>query len=147
MRPLDNDPHDLARFVTAQDFCYARVLDELRAGQKQTHWMWFIFPQLRGLGSSPRAWTYGVTGLDEATAYLAHPVLGPRLTECTDLAIAAAPRTALQIFGRPDDLKLQASMTLFDAVVKEARFSEALTTFFGGARHDATLERLAHAPP
>lgn len=136
------DPYELERFIAAQDFCFARVLDELRAGQKQTHWMWFIFPQIRGLGSSPQAWKYGVTGLDEATAYLAHPILGPRLVECTELAIKAAPRTALQIFGRPDDLKFQASMTLFDAFVKDASFAIALHTFFGGERHVDTLARL-----
>src|SRR4051794_34023027 len=104
---------DLDRFVAAQAPVYATVLAELRAGRKQSHWMWFVFPQLAGLGRSPTATFYGLPGLDEARAYLAHDVLGPRLVECTGLVNAVTGRSAHEIFGTPDDLKFRSCVTLF----------------------------------
>src|SRR5580692_6153851 len=110
------DAFDLERFVTAQAPVIDRVRAELRAGSKRSHWMWFVFPQIAGLGSSAMAQRYAIASLDEAGAYLAHPVLGPRLRDCTALALDVAGRTAHQIFGNPDDLKFHSSLTLFAAV-------------------------------
>ena len=139
-----SDPYDLERFVRAQDPVMAEVLRELRDGRKRTHWMWFVFPQLRALGRSPTAQHYGIGSLAEAQAYLAHPVLGPRLIECTELVCAIRGRTTHEIFGSPDDLKFRSSMTLFEAVQPApSLFSEALDAFFAGDRDAATLERLA----
>src|SRR3954469_15042477 len=109
----DADPFDLERFVTAQAPIFSAALDELKAGRKRSHWMWFIFPQLRGPGRSPTAEFYGLGSLDEACAYLAHPVLGPRLTLCTEARLAVQGRCLHAIFGSPDDLKFCSSMTLF----------------------------------
>jgi uncharacterized protein (DUF1810 family) len=123
---------------------YSRVLDELREAQKRSHWMWFIFPQIAGLGSSPMAQQYAISGRDEALAYLNHPVLGPRLRECTAL-VNAAPRSARvdAIFGYPDNLKFRSSITLFHAVSPEdAVFRDALDRFFAGRPDDATLRLL-----
>lgn len=136
------DPFNLQRFVLAQGVCFDDVLRELGAGRKQTHWMWFVFPQMRGLGSSPRAVKYGISGRDEAHAYLAHAVLGACLVECAELVIAAAPRTAHDIFGHPDDMKFHSSITLFDVVRPDAVFARALGQFFAGARDKATLRLL-----
>src|SRR5687768_7510500 len=104
--PAD-DPYDLARFMTAQAPVYARALGEIRAGRKQTHWMWFIFPQIAGLGHSAMAVKYAISGVDEAGAYLEHPVLGRRLIECAEAAVAVEGRSATDIFGSPDDMKLR----------------------------------------
>jgi uncharacterized protein (DUF1810 family) len=138
------DPYNLQRFVDAQAPVYPRVLAELRTGQKQTHWMWFVFPQIAGLGSSPMARKFAIASLAEARAYLAHPILGARLHECTRLVIAAAARQIGDILGYPDDLKFRSSMTLFEraAVPEESVFSEALRTFFDGAPDARTLELL-----
>lgn len=138
------DPYNLQRFVDAQATVYPRVLAELRAGEKQTHWMWFVFPQLAGLGSSPMAQKFAIVSLAEARAYLAHPVLGARLDECTRLVIAAAGRPIEDILGYPDDLKFRSSMTLFEhaAMPEESVFSQALRAFFHGDPDPRTLELL-----
>ncbi|HEY0919732.1 DUF1810 domain-containing protein [Devosia sp.] len=133
-------------FVAAQDRVYAAVTAELRAGRKASHWMWFVFPQLRGLGSSPMAQRYGLADLDAARAYLAHPVLGPRLLECTGLVNAVAGRSAHAIFGSPDDRKFRSSMTLFArAAPGEPAFPAALDRYYGGIGDPLTLERLGEA--
>lgn len=138
------DPYNLHRFVDAQAPVYSRVLAELRAGQKQSHWMWFVFPQLTGLGRSPIAQKFAIGSLDEAKVYLEHEVLGPRLRECTRLVIAAAGRPLGEILGYPDDLKFRSSMTLFDRATREddSEFREALRVFFDGAPDARTLELL-----
>jgi uncharacterized protein (DUF1810 family) len=134
---------DLERFVDAQAGVYERVCGELRAGRKQSHWMWFVFPQIRGLGSSEMAVRYAISSLDEAKAYLRHDVLGVRLRECTGILIGVQGRTVEEIFGYPDDLKFHSSMTLFaKAAEEEGVFQEALGKYFGGAMDGGTLERL-----
>ena len=133
---------DLNRFVNAQDPVYADSLRELAAGAKRTHWMWFVFPQLRGLGHSQTASFYGIASRAEAQAYLAHPVLGHRLRECTRLVNTVSGRTAHAIFGSPDDVKFRSSMTLFDAVSPGDIFGEALRIYFAGVADDRTLEFL-----
>ncbi len=140
-----NDPFDLRRFVDAQAPVYPRVLAELRHGRKQSHWMWFIFPQLAGLGHSPMARRFAIGSREEAAAYLGHGVLGPRLVECTALVNAVEGRTILEILGSPDDLKFGSSMTLFAAVSPEPEFAAAIAQFFGGAVDRKTLELLARA--
>jgi uncharacterized protein (DUF1810 family) len=137
-----SDPFDLQRFVDAQAPVYPRVLKELRHGQKQSHWMWFIFPQLAGLGSSPMAQRFAISSREEATAYLGHDVLGPRLRECTALVNAVEGRTIGEILGSPDDLKFRSSMTLFGAVSSEAEFADAIAKFYGGTPDRKTLELL-----
>jgi uncharacterized protein (DUF1810 family) len=138
----ENDPWDLQRFVDAQQPIYAQVLGELRAGRKTSHWMWFIFPQIRGLGSSPMAQHYGIASLDEARAYLAHALLGPRLRECSALVAAVPGRSAHDIFGSPDDMKFRSSMTLFaHAATDKAVFVECLAKYYGGVEDAATLAR------
>lgn len=134
---------DLQRFVDAQDRVYDNVLDELRAGRKRSHWMWFVFPQIRGLGSSPTAQHYGIASLEEARAYLNHPVLGPRLRECVALVNAVEGRSAEQVFGWPDDLKLRSSVTLFaHATDDNGDFLALLDKYYGGEQDPLTLERL-----
>jgi uncharacterized protein (DUF1810 family) len=134
---------DLERFVDAQAGVYERVCGELRAGRKQSHWMWFVFPQIRGLGSSEMAVRYAISSLDEAKAYLRHDVLGVRLRECAGILIGVQGRTVEEIFGYPDDLKFHSSMTLFaKAAEEEGVFQEALGKYFGGAMDGGTLERL-----
>ncbi len=135
---------DLERFVRAQEPVIGQVRAELEAGRKTSHWMWFVFPQLAGLGASERAQFYALASIDEARAYLAHPELGPRLLECTGLVNgAAAGRTAHQLFGRPDDLKFHSSMTLFAlAGPSEPVFEAALQRFFAGRPDKRTLELL-----
>lgn len=129
---MSEDRFGLARFVSAQETTYARALDELRRGRKTSHWMWFVFPQLAGLGSSPMAQRYAITSLGEARAYLAHPVLGPRLREISAV-VAAAPPGAEAIFGGIDAMKLRSSMTLFRrAAPDEAVFQAALDRHFAG---------------
>jgi uncharacterized protein (DUF1810 family) len=140
-----DDPFDLARFVAAQEPVIADVRAELAAGRKASHWMWFVFPQIEGLGSSAMARRYAISGGDEALAYLRHPLLGARLREGTGLVLAHGDRTALQIFGSPDDVKFRSSMTLFAQVSDDPVFAEALATFFGGEPDPATLARLREA--
>lgn len=137
------DPFDLGRFVEAQDPVYATVLAELSAGAKRTHWIWFVFPQLRGLGHSAAAHRYGISSLAEATAYLRHPTLGPRLLECGALLCAHSDRSATEILGHPDDLKVRSSMTLFGRAGQEPMFRRVLDTFYGGTEDPATLRLLA----
>jgi uncharacterized protein (DUF1810 family) len=133
----------LQRFVTAQDPIYADVRDELAAGRKRSHWMWFVFPQLQGLGHSATAQYYGIASRQEATAYWQHPVLGPRLRECTALVLATRGKSAHDIFGTPDDLKFRSSMTLFAAVAPaEPLFEQALARFFSGRPDETTLALL-----
>jgi uncharacterized protein (DUF1810 family) len=144
----DADSFDLKRFVDAQDPVYDTVLGELRAGRKRTHWMWFVFPQLRGLGHSPTAVHFGIASRAEAQAYLAHPVLGPRLRECTRLVLAIDGRSAREVFGSPDDLKLRSSMTLFahtasDRASDGADFAAVLEKFYRGEPDEATVGRLS----
>ena len=134
---------DLERFVQAQAPVYATVLRELRAGHKRTHWMWFIFPQLGGLGSSEMARRYAIRSGDEAAAYLAHPVLGARLRECATIVDSLDGPTVDEIFGHPDDLKFRSSMTLFaDVAPDEAVFQDCIDKYFDGEPDDATLARL-----
>jgi len=136
------DPFDLQRFLDAQAPIYPRVVDELRRGQKQTHWMWFVFPQLAGLGHSAMAQRFAIGSREEAVAYLGHGVLGPRLRECTALVTAVEGRTAREILGSPDDLKFQSSMTLFGAVSSDPEFSAAIAKFYGGKPDQRTLDLL-----
>lgn len=137
------DVHDLQRFVDAQDRVYPQVCAELVAGAKTSHWMWFVFPQLKGLGRSAIAQHFGIASRAEAQAYWEHPVLGPRLKECTELVLSVKGRTALQIFGSPDDLKFRSSMTLFSQVVPgEPVFTLAIDRYFAGDRDQRTLELL-----
>ncbi len=138
-----DDPFDLGRFVTAQDPIYATVLAELRAGAKRTHWIWFIFPQVRGLGRSATAQRYAISTLDEARAYLGHPVLGARLRECAGLLVVHAGRSATEILGHPDDLKVRSSMTLFARAGQETVFGDVLEAFYDGQEDPATLAQLA----
>jgi uncharacterized protein (DUF1810 family) len=137
-----SDPFDLQRFVDAQAPVYPRVVAELRHGQKQSHWMWFIFPQLAGLGFSPMAQRFALRSRDEAAAYLGHGVLGPRLRECTALTNAIEGRTIGEIFGSPDDLKFRSSMTLFGAVSSDPEFAAAIAKYYGGTPDRKTLELL-----
>ena len=137
------DPHDLARFVEAQRGVHADALAELRAGRKRSHWMWFVFPQLAGLGTSPTAQRYGVRSLDEASAYLAHPLLGARLRECAQALLGLRGCSAEQVFGYPDVLKLRSSMTLFAAVPgADPVFGEVLARYYGGQADERTLHLL-----
>lgn len=139
---MDTD-FNLDRFVAAQDPVYSDVLAELRTGHKHTHWMWFIFPQIEGLGSSEMARRYAIGSEDEAAAYLAHPVLGPRLRECARLVATHAGRDIGEIFGSPDDRKFQSSMTLFaDVAPDEAVFQSCLDIFFDGGADPATMARI-----
>jgi uncharacterized protein (DUF1810 family) len=140
------DPFDLARFVAAQEGVYEHALAELASGRKRSHWMWFVFPQLAGLGRSATARRYAIASLDEARAYLAHPVLGRRLCECTQAVNALTDRSLAQIFGSPDDLKFRSSMTLFERAAGEGtQFSIALDKYCGGCRDAATLRLLRAA--
>jgi uncharacterized protein (DUF1810 family) len=139
-----NDPYDLERFVDAQRRNYSQALAELAAGKKRTHWMWYVFPQLLGLGSSPMAERYAIASLDEARAYLAHPVLGPRLRECAATLLALESRTARDVLGSPDDLKLRSSATLFASVAEpQSPFEQLLTRYYAGIPDARTLELLA----
>ncbi len=142
---MADDPYDLQRFVTAQDGggSYDRAVAELRAGRKASHWMWYVFPQIAGLGYSPMAQAYAITSLAEAQAYLAHPVLGPRLTECARILAGLRGRTAEQIFGEVDALKLRSSMTLFArAAPGEPVFRQVLDRYYDGVPDPATEQRL-----
>ena len=138
-----NDRYDLQRFVEAQSGWHEQVCRELEEGRKRSHWMWFIFPQLKGLGHSAMAERYGISSRGEAEAYLAHSVLGARLRHCTELVVAVEGRSVEQIFGSPDDLKFRSSMTLFASVdAGGSVFARALGKYFGGRPDPLTLERL-----
>jgi uncharacterized protein (DUF1810 family) len=141
----DDDPYDLQRFVAAQDAggTYRRAIAELRNGRKDSHWMWFVFPQVAGLGYSQVSRTYAISSLAEARAYLAHPVLGPRLAECAAILAGLPDRTAEQVFGEVDALKLRSSMTLFmRAAPGEPVFRQVLDRYFGGEADSATERRI-----
>lgn len=139
----EQDPHDLDRFVRAQAGIYESALAELRAGRKRSHWMWFVFPQLAGLGLSPTSRRYAIRDRAEARAYLAHPVLGPRLIACVDAVLGIQGRSAFEIFGSPDDLKLKSCATLFEAASSQAAFGRLLDRYYGGERDALTLKLLA----
>lgn len=140
------DRFGLDRFIEAQAGIYDTALSELTRGRKMTHWMWFVFPELAGLGMSAMAQRFAISGKAEATAYLAHPLLGARLLECTHAVNAVSGRTAHEIFGRPDDLKFRSSMTLFEVTAAEpAPFRAAIERFFDGEPDDRTLALLAGA--
>ncbi len=137
------DPFDLQRFIDAQEHVYAQAISEIRAGEKVSHWMWFIFPQLDGLGYSSMAKRYAIRNEEEARAYLEHPVLGPRLRECAQAAIDVPSRTAFEIFDSPDDVKLKSSATLFAAVSPAGSvFAKLLERFFDGERDERTVNLL-----
>lgn len=142
---MASDPYNLNRFIAAQNPVFMQVCAELAGGEKHSHWMWFVFPQLRGLGSSPMATRYAIGSLDEARAYLAHPILGARLRRCTELVNRLEGRSVQQIFGHPDDLKFRSSMTLFAraATGAGAPFKEALARYFAGEEDPLTRELLA----
>ncbi|OBK25649.1 DUF1810 domain-containing protein [Mycobacterium asiaticum] len=141
---MARDRFDLQRFVDAQDRVYEDVVQELRAGRKRSHWMWFVFPQLRGLGSSPTADHYGISSLGEARAYLEHDLLGPRLRECVRLVNDIEGRSAGQIFGSPDDLKLRSSVTLFARATDDNQdFVALLDKYYGGEEDPRTAARLS----
>ncbi len=137
------DPYDLQRFVDAQAPVIDQAVAELEAGRKRSHWMWFVFPQIAGLGFSAMAQRYALHSLDEANAYLAHDRLGPRLGHCTDLVNRVEGRSIAAIFGSPDDMKFRSSMTLFSrAAPEDERYRMALARYFGGEPDRATLDRL-----
>ena len=138
----DDDPFSLQRFIAAQDPVYRRVLGELRAGCKESHWMWFVFPQVTGLGRSAMAARFAISGRGEAAAYLAHPLLGRRLRECTEAVLAHRDLSVRDIFGSPDDQKFRSSMTLFSQAGGGAPFETAIERFFGGVPDQATLRLL-----
>ncbi len=143
---MSDDPFHLQRFVDAQEDAaiYARALGELRAGRKQGHWIWFVFPQIAGLGSSPMSVAYAIRSLEEARAYLEHPVLGPRLRESTEALLAAAPGTSAEaILGGIDAIKVRSSMTLFSRAAPEERlFADVLDRFYGGEADPETDRRI-----
>jgi uncharacterized protein (DUF1810 family) len=137
------DTFNLQRFVDAQEPVYGRVCAELKNGRKQSHWMWFIFPQIAGLGHSAMAQRYAISSLKEARAYLDHPVLGPRLRECTRLVLAVEGRTAYEILGSPDDMKFRSCLTLFGHIAaEEPIFRDALEKCFDGKEDALTVARL-----
>jgi uncharacterized protein (DUF1810 family) len=138
-----SDPHHLQRFVDAQDSVYANVRAELAAGRKRSHWMWFIFPQVAGLGFSAMAQRFAIGSRAEALAFLAHDVLGPRLIECTGLVMSVTGKTIHDILSSPDDLKFRSSMTLFGAVSDNPLFTDAIAKYFAGAEDQATLDHLS----
>ena len=138
-----DDPFELDRFVAAQEAIYSQALDEIQRGQKRSHWMWFILPQIAGLGSSAMAQRYAIQNIAEAAAYLKHPILGPRLIACAEAAVAVEGRSAHDIFGSPDDMKLRSCATLFAAVPgADPVFWALLDRFFGGERDPETLRIL-----
>lgn len=144
MAEHSSDPDDLGRFVAAQAGSYQRAVLELRAGKKRSHWMWYIFPQVVGLGSSSMAQRYAIHSRAEAEAYLAHPILRQRLIECAEAFLEVNGRSAREIMGYPDDLKLQSSMTLFAiASGPDSVFERVLQKYYDGARDSKTLERLS----
>ena len=135
-----DDPHDLNRFVAAQEGVYAEAMAEIRGGRKRSHWMWFVFPQYEGLGFSATSIRYAIRSGAEARAYLAHPVLGPRLVKCAEAALAVSGRSTLDVFGSPDDMKLRSSATLFAQVSPAGSvFERLLDKYFDGERDEKTL--------
>jgi len=144
----NNDPHNLKRFLDAQNGIYDRARDELRSGRKSSHWMWFIFPQFRGLGHTETSIFFAISSLAEANAHVEHPVLGPRLNECSSLLLQVEGKSASQILGSPDDLKLRSSMTLFaQASPQVAVFKNVLDRYFEGKPDPRTLELLGVKQP
>lgn len=138
-----SDRHDLQRFVSAQETVWQQVIAELRSGHKRTHWMWFVFPQLQGLGHSAMARRYAISGLDEATAYLEHELLGSRLKTCCEIVNSLEGASVAQVFGHPDDLKFHSSMTLFAYVAGEqSPYRAALIKYFNGQEDAQTLRLL-----
>jgi uncharacterized protein (DUF1810 family) len=136
-----SDPYDLIRFISAQEGVYDRALAELRGGLKRSHWMWYIFPQIEGLGHSPTTRHYSIKSLEEARQYLAHPVLGARLVECAEAVLAVQGQSASDIFGHPDDWKLQSSMTLFKLVSgPRSVFESVLDKYYQGKQDSRTLQ-------
>ena len=136
-----NDPHDLKRFLDAQQNTYGQAISELRMGKKRTHWMWFIFPQFAGLGFSGQSKLYAIKSLDEARAYLEHPILGPRLVDAAKACLEIEGRSAPDVFGWPDDMKLRSSMTLFSVASSgETVFHDVLAKFFDGKPDGRTVE-------
>lgn len=143
----DSDPHDLNRFVQAQEGDYEQALREIRSGRKQSHWMWYIFPQYDGLGVSSTAKHYAIKSLQEAQAYLDHPLLGPRLVECAEAVLGVQGRTATEIFGFPDDMKLKSCATLFAQVSPAGSvFEQLLARYYRGERDEKTLQLLGSGP-
>lgn len=140
---MTNSSHNLERFTEAPDPIYENVLSELRSGRKRTHWMWFVFPQIAGLGTSHMARTFAISSREEADAYLNHPLLGERLRECSELVLAVEGRTINEILGSPDDLKFRSCMTLFANVAADSQvFEDALLKYFNGDPDPLTVERL-----
>lgn len=143
----DDDLHDLARFVSAQEKDYGRAISEIRAGRKRSHWMWYVFPQIDGLGFSATTKRYAIRSVAEAEAYLRHPVLGPRLAECFEAVLGVEGRSAHDIFGSPDDMKLRSCATLFAAVSPPGSvFQRVLDRFYEGRPDERTLRLLAFRP-
>jgi uncharacterized protein (DUF1810 family) len=141
-----DDPYDLERFVQAQEADYTQALAEIRGGRKRSHWMWYVFPQFEGLGQSPTSRRYAIKSVAEADAYLKHPVLGPRLLECCEAVLAVEGRSAHEIFGSPDDLKLRSCATLFACVSPAGSvFDRLLERYFQGRRDEATLRLIGGA--
>jgi uncharacterized protein (DUF1810 family) len=144
--PGAGDPHNLSRFVQAQETVINQAISEIKRGRKQSHWMWYIFPQFDGLGFSATSRRYSIKSLAEAEAYLSHPVLGPRLIECTEAALGLEGRSAQEIFGSPDDMKLRSCATLFACVSPPgSMFESVLGKYFHGERDDKTLSLLGVA--
>jgi uncharacterized protein (DUF1810 family) len=141
------DPHDLNRFVQAQQGVYPQALSEIRSGRKRSHWMWYVFPQLEGLGFSSMSRRYSIKSRAEAEAYLAHPVLGPRLVECAEAALQVEGRSARDVFGSPDDMKLRSCATLFDAVSPRGSVFERLLDRYYRGERDAETRRLLGVAP
>jgi len=140
---VNADPHNLSRFLEAQDEDYERALSEIRAGRKRSHWMWYVFPQFHGLGSSSTSQHYAIKSVAEARAYLAHPRLGPRLVECAEAALHVQGRSAHDIFGSPDDMKLRSCATLFASVSPgDSPFQRILDKYFAGEPDDRTVRLL-----
>jgi uncharacterized protein (DUF1810 family) len=142
----DRDPFALDRFVRAQDPVFGAVMEELGAGRKRSHWMWFVFPQMRGLGLSPTAEFYGIGSRAEAQAYASHAILGPRLEQTTRAVLRHANMSAHAIFGSPDDLKFRSSMTLFARIHPDGPYGQALAAFYRGSQDEATLRLLGAQP-
>ena len=139
----DDDPYDLSRFLRAQEVDYEQVVSEIRSGRKRSHWMWYVFPQIDGLGFSSLSKRYSIKSLGEARAYLAHPVLGPRLLECAEAVVSVEGRSATEVFGSPDDLKLRSCATLFASVTPPGSvFERLLGKYYRGRRDDKTLQLL-----
>jgi uncharacterized protein (DUF1810 family) len=143
---MSNDPWNLSRFIEAQQGDYEQALAEIRAGRKRSHWMWYVFPQFAGLGSSPTSVHYAIKSTEEAEAYLAHPVLGRRLVECAEAVLQIHGRSAHEIFGSPDDLKLRSSATLFASVSPEGSvFHQIIDKYFDGTADVRTIELMSQA--